>query len=259
MTQTADKQFYTYFHTRNDTGAVFYVGKGCGDRARHVNRNNPHWRNIVAKHGHTVHIASRWSTEGEAFEHERFLILCFKDLGLRLANMTDGGEGVSGLRHSDTTKAKLRALAQRQMASAESRERLRIVNTGRSASAETRAKLSAVSRGLVRTDETKAKMSAAQTGRVHSDESKAKMRSAKVGTIASETTRAKMSASRKTWTHSDASKAKMSASSKGKIISEEQRNKIRETLTGRRTTAETKEKLSAASVNYWNSKRGVYP
>ena len=26
--------FYTYEHTRNDTGAVFYVGKGRGKRAK---------------------------------------------------------------------------------------------------------------------------------------------------------------------------------------------------------------------------------
>jgi hypothetical protein len=25
--------FYTYFHTRNDIGVVFYVGKGSKDRA----------------------------------------------------------------------------------------------------------------------------------------------------------------------------------------------------------------------------------
>lgn len=87
--------FYTYFHTRNDTQKPFYVGKGSGNRAYDSDRST-HWRSIVAKHGHTVHIAAEWPTEYEAFEHEKFLILCFKDMGLTLCNRTFGGEGTVG-------------------------------------------------------------------------------------------------------------------------------------------------------------------
>ena len=89
------KSFYTYFHTRNDTKAVFYVGKGRGSRAHDFNRNT-HWLRTVKKHGRTVHFAMTGLSESEAFEHEKFLILCFKDLNAPLTNMTDGGEGTSG-------------------------------------------------------------------------------------------------------------------------------------------------------------------
>lgn len=102
--------FYTYSHTRNDTGAVFYVGKGKDRRAYSKSDRNKHWQNIVAKHGHTVHIASRWSTETEAFEHEKFLIACFKDMGAALCNITDGGEGSSGHVMSVEHKANLSKL-----------------------------------------------------------------------------------------------------------------------------------------------------
>jgi len=84
--------FYTYFHTRNDTNAVFYVGKGKGERA-YQNGRNVHWASVVKKCGYAVHVASRWSTEQEAFEHEKFLILCFRDIGMPLTNMTEGGFG----------------------------------------------------------------------------------------------------------------------------------------------------------------------
>lgn len=87
--------FYTYYHTRNDTQKPFYVGKGSGNRAFDADRNR-HWKSIVAKHGHQVHIAAEWPTETEAFEHEKFLILCFKDMGIPLCNRTAGGEGTTG-------------------------------------------------------------------------------------------------------------------------------------------------------------------
>ena len=56
---TEISEFYTYFHTRNDTGKVFYVGKGKGRRAHEPGRN-PHWKNIVAKHGCEIKL---WSAE----------------------------------------------------------------------------------------------------------------------------------------------------------------------------------------------------
>lgn len=44
-------RFYVYQHTRNDTGEVFYVGKGSGDRLKSNKRRNSHWTRIVAAHG----------------------------------------------------------------------------------------------------------------------------------------------------------------------------------------------------------------
>lgn len=101
-------EFYTYYHTRNDTGKVFYVGKGKGKRAWRMGRN-PHWSNIAKKHGHTVHIAARWVTEDEAFDHEKRLIECLKELNVSLVNMTDGGEGTSGHKHSTESKKAISA------------------------------------------------------------------------------------------------------------------------------------------------------
>lgn len=103
--------FYTYFHTRNDTNTVFYVGKGMPKHARAFDEydRGVHWKRIVAKHGHTVHIAARWPTEAEAFEHEKFLIACFRDMGIKLVNLTDGGEGISGYQHTAAARNKIQA------------------------------------------------------------------------------------------------------------------------------------------------------
>lgn len=101
--------FCTYSHHKPD-GTLFYVGKGSIKRAYAKDNRNPHWKNIVAKHGgYKVEILANWPTENGAFEHEKFLISCFQNMGLTLANITSGGEGVSGYKHTDAAKVKMSA------------------------------------------------------------------------------------------------------------------------------------------------------
>ena len=87
--------FCTYAHTKQD-GTIFYIGKGVEKRAYDTKSRNKHWQNIVAKHGFKTVILANWETEQDAFEHEKVLIACFRDMGYKLANLTDGGEGNSG-------------------------------------------------------------------------------------------------------------------------------------------------------------------
>lgn len=99
--------FYTYAHFRPDN-SVFYIGKGRGRRAWAKDNRNPHWHHIIAKHGeHKAEVLAQWPTEQEAFDHEKFLIWCFRDMGYSMANIADGGEGPTGYRHTEETKAKL--------------------------------------------------------------------------------------------------------------------------------------------------------
>jgi hypothetical protein len=99
--------FYTYAHTKPD-GTIFYIGKGMGLRAWKKTRRNPHWKNIVSKYkDYNVEILANWNTEKEALDHEILLISCFRDMGYKLANMTDGGEGTSGLKLTEEHKQKI--------------------------------------------------------------------------------------------------------------------------------------------------------
>lgn len=84
--------FYTYAHTRNDTGKIFYIGKGTGKRAWNKSGRNKWWKHIVEKHGHKVHILFKTDVEQEAFDQEILLIEGFKNQGLELVNQTDGGD-----------------------------------------------------------------------------------------------------------------------------------------------------------------------
>lgn len=147
--------FYTYLHRRASDGQPFYVGKGKGDRAHRTNHRNPYWHKTVKKHGLQVEIVAHWPTEAEAFEHEKFLIWCFKDMGCKLVNQTEGGEGQSGYEHSDETKQKIRA-----------------ANIGRAQTPEQRAATSArmsgnkIWAGRTHAEETKAKISAGNKGKL---------------------------------------------------------------------------------------------
>jgi hypothetical protein len=87
--------FYTYGHY-TESGRLFYIGKGLKRRMCDRSNRNKHWQNTVAKHGLKVEVFSEWESEKDALSHEVFLISCFRDLGFKLCNQTNGGDGFSG-------------------------------------------------------------------------------------------------------------------------------------------------------------------
>lgn len=99
--------FYVYLH-KKPNGEVFYVGKGTKKRAWSRHGRNPYWNNIYKKYGEfTVEIFEDNLQEWYAFELEQALILKFKSLGCNIVNISDGGEGISGLVASEETRKKI--------------------------------------------------------------------------------------------------------------------------------------------------------
>jgi hypothetical protein len=49
-------KFYVYEHLKQNTGEVFYIGRGCRNRAFQSRSRNSHWKNIVNKYGIDVNI-----------------------------------------------------------------------------------------------------------------------------------------------------------------------------------------------------------
>jgi hypothetical protein len=96
MADSIVKDFYVYLHRRATDGCVFYVGKGAGRRAWQKTSRNKHWKNIVKKHGLTVEIFQSGLQEWAAFEFECDLIALYGRQNL--CNLTDGGEGPSGVK-----------------------------------------------------------------------------------------------------------------------------------------------------------------
>lgn len=167
--------FCVYEHIRPDTNAIFYVGKGSHKRAYSKHRRNKHWNSVVSKAGgYSVRLVADNLEEDLSFLVEMERIDQLKRIGLKLTNKTDGGEGPSGMRHTDEAKRKI---AEAQMGekhwtvgyvyTEEQREKLRKARAKLIYTDEIRTKLSEAGKKRVYTDETKAKMSESKQGRKH--------------------------------------------------------------------------------------------
>jgi hypothetical protein len=254
--------FYTYLHRRESDNQPFYIGKGLvkSRRAFSPHGRNKHWKHTVAKHGLKVEICAEWATEAEALEHEKFLILCFKDMGVSLCNMTDGGEGTSGHKLSVEHRAKLtaantgRKLSEEHKAVLlESRKHLK----GQALSPEHKEKLRAVGKTRKFSDEHRAKISAANTGRKLSDEHKTKLSVAGKGRKLSAEHKAKIGAASTGRKMSDEHRAKLTALVTGQPLSKEHKEKISVANTGRKHSEEVKAKQSAAAKQRWAAKKAL--
>jgi len=102
------KDFYVYIHQRKSDGLIFYVGKGMGDRKYDKFHRSLWWKNIESKHGRVIVLAQENMSEEDAFLLEMWLIAKFKHEGCPLVNLTTGGEGNSGWRHTNESIRKIK-------------------------------------------------------------------------------------------------------------------------------------------------------
>ena len=149
--KTRMNNYYTYAYLRED-GTPYYIGKGTRGRA-FSDRGRPC---PTPKDKNRIIFLKQNLTEEEAFKHERYMISVFgrKDLetGI-LHNRTDGGEGVSGYKHTEERKGKM--------------SQAKIGNKNRS--------------GIKHNEETKRRIGESQTGKKHTEETKRKIAEANKG------------------------------------------------------------------------------
>ena len=98
-------RFYTYAYLREDR-TPYYIGKGNGYRI-YSKKGRPCGK---PKDKSRIIFLKQNLTEEDAFKHEKYMIAVFgrrnNKTGI-LLNLTDGGEGCSGLIHSEKSKKKM--------------------------------------------------------------------------------------------------------------------------------------------------------
>lgn len=106
------QDFYVYEHWRPDTGKCFYVGKGRKHRAYAMHTRNDYHKRIVnllttKQLVLEVRLISTGMFSDEASALEVLRIKFWHRRGVVLANLTNGGDGRSGYKMSDESKAKI--------------------------------------------------------------------------------------------------------------------------------------------------------
>jgi hypothetical protein len=169
LEQSGEPLFYTYIHKRKSDGRVFYVGKGTGYRASLSADRSKHWKNVVDKHGLEIEIVQKWHLEDDALNHEIALIAHYKSIGQAECNYTHGGDGISGHKHSEETKARISAIQIGKKLSDEHKAKVGAAGKGRRHSEETKLKISLSNSGKKRTAEQNKKNSERNTGKTITD------------------------------------------------------------------------------------------
>jgi muconolactone delta-isomerase len=254
---TPQARFYVYVLTRPNN-KPFYVGKGKGmriyDHEAEARRGcSCHKCNVIRKiwrQGGEVQRYTVFTTddEQEALAYEVELIALH--VRANLCNHTNGGEGASGMRHTEEARRKMsKAAKNRPPVSDETRRKMS--EALRNPSEETRHKLSEAGKGRRISEETRRKLVEAGKNRPPvSDETRRRLSEAHKGKVPSEESRRKNAESqRQRPPDSEETRRKKSNSFKGRRHTEETRRKISEAQKGRVTSAETRRKQSEAARN----------
>lgn len=107
MKNSERTDYYVYEHLRLDTGETCYIGKGRGSRRYYKTQRNKYHTNIIKRHGVKSKVIAEGLTEEEALKLERNLICFAKTLGMRLCNMTVGGDGTREVEYTNERRAKI--------------------------------------------------------------------------------------------------------------------------------------------------------
>ena len=218
------REYYTYAYLREDR-TPYYIGKGKGERVYKKRKGEIK----PPKDSSRIIFLKQNLTEEEAFKHEVYMIVVLgrKDLGTGiLRNKTDGGEGSSGLIHSEETRRK-----QSEVKKGENNPLY-----GKSPSEETRRRISEAKKGenhylygKSRSEETRKKQSEAMKGKLAGENHPFYGKS-----------------------HSEETRRKQSEANKGKFAGENNPNY------GKSPSEETRRKLSEANKGKkcWNDGKG---
>ncbi|NBP01791.1 MAG: hypothetical protein EBU90_16965 [Proteobacteria bacterium] len=170
--------FYVYAYVREDR-SPYYIGKGQGNRAWSI-----HNHISKPKNNSNIIIMENNLSEIGAFALERRYIKWYgrknNNTGI-LRNLTDGGDGTSGWKHSQETINKIKKANTGKKQTQESIERARLKNIGRKHTPEVIEKIRNAGKNRIISEETRQKLMLSKIGTTHSQETKQKLREINLG------------------------------------------------------------------------------
>lgn len=198
------KTFCVYALCDPFSGKVRYVGKTDRPKRRHaahmssakrgVKRYVYDWiRSLLSRGGEPgMHILEWCVSDEEASWAEKWFIEKFRKI-YALTNLTDGGDGFSGMKFSDEHREKLAERKRGRKLTEEHKRKISRSNTGRVFSEETRRKISKSNMGRKNSPESIAAGAAKLRGRKQKPEVVERLRLIKTGQKRSPEIRAKFS------------------------------------------------------------------
>jgi hypothetical protein len=164
--------FYVYAYLRHDN-TPYYIGKGKNKRAWSKN----HGVNLP-KDKNKIIIMEQNLTELGAFALERRYIIWYgrkdNNTGI-LRNLSDGGDGCSGYKHTEEHKKHISKINTSRKHSDDAKEKIRIKRKQQKISKEHLEKFIYSTKGKMKTEEHRKKISQAHIGISHNKETKIKL------------------------------------------------------------------------------------
>jgi len=195
------------------------------------------WIRSMLSRGLSPTITVLEKVEGNGSAEERKWIAYFKSYGIKLTNLTDGGEGNLGWNPSPATRYKIGSANRGVIFTPERRAKMGVKRKGIALTTIHREHI----RLALNTPEAHDKMSASGLGAIRSDAARHNMSVAQTGLVKSPAHRAALSEANKGNRHSDESIERMRQTQMGHIVTDVQRAKVRASLKaiGYKPSAET--------------------
>jgi len=164
-------EFYVYAWKISKTNETFYIGKGKGKRMFYIHQRNNRFKVVYENNECNVILLANNLTEQEAFAFEIEAIRNYRSIGQAKCNISNGGEGPTGLKHTEESKRKISIAKTGIHHTEETKKRISKNTKGNKNSLGTKNHL-----WHKHSEETKKKMSLLRKGTNQSEETKEKQR-----------------------------------------------------------------------------------